>query len=126
MTINVQSNGCCCVAKVALDRFYIIPVFDGDNSVLMAQIMKAHLRTTHLFDDPLEAVVDCSIGQNSAFRVGEDKVGFLPFRRGGFHEQLLLLLVIQQQLQQMYAPYPFVLFQELFELYGNLIQTLIF
>ena len=43
-----------------------------------------------------------------------------------YESPFLPLLATQQRLQQMYAPYPFVLFQELFELYDNLIQTLIF
>ena len=81
--------------QINLDCFYIIPIFDGDNSVLMAQIMKAQLRTTHLFDNPLEAIVDCSIGQESALCIGEDKVCLFPFSRSGLHEQLLLLLELE-------------------------------
>ena len=77
--------------KIALDRFYIIPVFDGDNGVLMAKIVETQLRATHLFDNALEATIDGPIGQDPAFRVGKDKVCLLPFRRFGFHEQLLLL-----------------------------------
>ena len=84
------------MAQVALDCFYIIPIFDGDNSVLMAQIMKAQLRTAHLLDDPLVTIVHSPIRQKTALRVGKDKVALLPFRRGGFHEQLLLLLVLEQ------------------------------
>ena len=82
--------------QIALDCFYIIPIFDGDNSVLMAQIMKAQLRTAHLLDDPLVTFVHSPIRQKAALRVGKDKVALLPFRRGGFHEQLLLLLVLEQ------------------------------
>lgn len=57
------------MAQVALDGFYIVPIFDGDNSVLMPQIMKAQLRAAHVFDDPSEAIVDCSIGQKTALLV---------------------------------------------------------
>ena len=64
--------------QIALDCFYIIPIFDGDNSVLMAQIMKTQFRTTHLFDDPLEAIIDCPIGKHAPLLVCEDKVMRIP------------------------------------------------
>ena len=78
MTIHIQGKGCCCVAQVALDCFYIVPIFDGNNSVLMAQIMKTHLWTAQLFDDPLEATIDCPIGKHTPLLVCEDKVMRIP------------------------------------------------
>ena len=78
MTINIQGKGGCRVPQIALDCFYIIPIFDGDNSVLMAQIMKAQLRKSHLPDDPLEAIIDCSIGKHIPLLVCEDKVFGIP------------------------------------------------
>ena len=82
--------------KIALDCFYIIAVFESNHSILMAQVMEAKRRDAHLFDDPFEAAVHCAVRQNSALRVGEDKVGFLPIRRCGLHKKLLLLLVLEQ------------------------------
>ena len=84
------------MAQITLDCFYIVPVLDGDNRILMAQIMKTQFRAAHLFNDPLETIIDCPIRQNSAFRIGENEIGFLPFRCFGFHEELLLLLVLEQ------------------------------
>ena len=81
--------------QIALDCFYIVPVLDSDNSVLMAQIMKTQLRTPHLFDDPLEATIDCPIGKNISFSVSEDKVGIFPKRSICLHQKLLLLLKVE-------------------------------
>ena len=82
--------------KIALDCFYIIAVFESNHSILMAQVMEAKRRDAHLFDDPLEAAVHCAVRQNSALRVGEDQVCFLPIGCCRLHEKLLLLLVLEQ------------------------------
>ena len=44
----------------------------------MAQVMEAKLRDAHLFDDPLEAIIDCPIGKHTPLLVCEDKVIRIP------------------------------------------------
>ena len=71
--------------KVALDRFYIITVFERDNSILMTQIVETQFRATHLLDDSLKAIINSSIGKKAAIFVGKNKIGFFPFFSSKHH-----------------------------------------
>ena len=67
------------MSKIALDRFYIITVFERDNSILVTQIMESKLRAAHLLNDPLETIVDSPIRQVVAFCIRKHEIGLFPF-----------------------------------------------
>lgn len=82
------------MAQVFLDRFYIITIFDCQNSVCMAQIVKGCFRGTDLLDDPLEAIINGTVGKKASYTVGEDKIVFLP-QIPRFKPLAVLLLLLQ-------------------------------
>lgn len=57
MSIHVQGKGCRVVAKILLDRFYIIAAPKSRNSIRMSKIMKASIRTVDFCDQLFEVEV---------------------------------------------------------------------
>ncbi len=84
------------MTQIALDGLDVIAVRNGNDSVLMAQIMEAERRTTHLFDHSFEAIIDCAVRQDIALPVREDKVSFNSCLFCRFHQCLFLLLQLEQ------------------------------
>ena len=70
MTINIEGKCGAGVTQVLLNCLDVVTVTDRDNSILVTEIMEAEFRAAHLFDDPLEAIIDGAIGQMIAICVG--------------------------------------------------------
>lgn len=98
VAVDVQREGGCGVAQVALHRLNIVAHGDCRHRVGVAQIMEAEVRQTDLGGDFLELVIDGVGGQVLAPLIAEDEVVVLPRRTHLEPLDILLDLMAVKQL----------------------------
>ena len=97
MAVNVQGKRGCSMAKVSLDRFYIIPRTEGRNGITVTKIMKTGIRTANGRNNFFEVPDNSLWNQMATQLVGKHQIhGVIP----GSTCLLLMLVLLKLSIPQ--------------------------
>ena len=95
MTVDVKGEGCGGMAKVFLNRLYIITMLQRGDGKAVPEIVKPHFGDTDLLSDPFELLVYRLVEDVPSNLVGKDEIiGVVPELTGFcLHLQLMLAVL---------------------------------